>query len=96
VRVQVSRVDLDGRRIDFRLVHEGEVLTQRTVKEKPGFIDISPFESDVRVELRGRKNRKVPESSVRLSNKKPRSPKLVARPEAGNEIEKIQRPRRRS
>jgi ribonuclease R len=24
VRVQVSRVDLDGRRIDFRLVHEGE------------------------------------------------------------------------
>ena len=24
VRVQVSRVDLDGRRIDFRLVREGE------------------------------------------------------------------------
>jgi ribonuclease R len=24
VRVQVSRVDLDGRRIDFRMVHEGE------------------------------------------------------------------------
>ena len=24
VRVQVSRVDLDGRKIDFRLVHEGE------------------------------------------------------------------------
>jgi ribonuclease R len=26
VRVQVSRVDLDGRRIDFRLVHEGHDL----------------------------------------------------------------------
>jgi ribonuclease R len=26
VRVQVSRVDLDGRRIDFRLVHEGQDL----------------------------------------------------------------------
>ena len=26
VRVQVSRVDLDGRKIDFRLVHEGEDL----------------------------------------------------------------------
>jgi ribonuclease R len=25
VRIQVSRVDLDGRKIDFRLVHEGEV-----------------------------------------------------------------------
>jgi ribonuclease R len=24
LRVQVSRVDLDGRRIDFRLVHDGE------------------------------------------------------------------------
>ena len=26
VRVQVSRVDLDGRKIDFRLVREGEEL----------------------------------------------------------------------
>ena len=29
VRVQVSRVDLDGRKIDFRLVHEGEALAGR-------------------------------------------------------------------
>jgi ribonuclease R len=29
VRVQVSRVDLDGRRIDFRLITEGEVLQPR-------------------------------------------------------------------
>ena len=39
VRVQVSRVDLDGRKIDFRLVHEGEdkagVLI-RAMKEKAG------------------------------------------------------------
>jgi ribonuclease R len=41
VRVQVSRVDLDGRKIDFRMVHEGE--EQRLLargrpfdKEKPG------------------------------------------------------------
>ena len=26
MRIQVSRVDLDGRRIDFRLVHEGETV----------------------------------------------------------------------
>ena len=34
VRVQVSRVDLDGRRIDFRLVRDGDDLTQRALKDK--------------------------------------------------------------
>ncbi len=34
VQVQVSRVDLDGRRIDFRLVREGEALTTRALKDK--------------------------------------------------------------
>ena len=34
VRVQVSRVDLDGRKIDFRLVREGEELTTRALKDK--------------------------------------------------------------
>ncbi|WP_369633023.1 ribonuclease R family protein, partial [Variovorax sp. V512] len=36
VRVQVSRVDLDGRKIDFRLVREGEDLTSRAMKDKGG------------------------------------------------------------
>ena len=41
VRVQVSRVDLDGRKIDFRLVHEGEemgkpALSNRAMKDKGG------------------------------------------------------------
>ena len=36
VRVQVSRVDLDGRKIDFRLVHEGEDLMVRAMKDKSG------------------------------------------------------------
>jgi ribonuclease R len=39
VRVQVSRVDLDGRKIDFRLVHEGEDkagLLSRAMKDKAG------------------------------------------------------------
>ena len=36
VQVQVSRVDLDGRRIDFRLVTEGEDLTQRAMRDKAG------------------------------------------------------------
>ena len=34
VRVQVSRVDLDGRKIDFRLVREGEDLGARAMKDK--------------------------------------------------------------
>ncbi|MBH1965742.1 MAG: ribonuclease R [Comamonadaceae bacterium] len=34
VRVQVSRVDLDGRKIDFRLVHDGEDLTSRALRDK--------------------------------------------------------------
>ncbi len=34
VRVQVSRVDLDGRKIDFRLVREGEDLAVRAMKDK--------------------------------------------------------------
>ena len=42
VRVQVSRVDLDGRKIDFRLVHEAHeggallALTNRAMKDKTG------------------------------------------------------------
>jgi ribonuclease R len=36
VRVQVSRVDLDGRKIDFRLVREGEDLLARAQRDKSG------------------------------------------------------------
>jgi ribonuclease R len=34
VQVQVSRVDLDGRKIDFRLVHPGDELVPRALREK--------------------------------------------------------------
>jgi ribonuclease R len=34
VQVQVSRVDLDGRKIDFRLIREGEELVARAMKDK--------------------------------------------------------------
>jgi ribonuclease R len=34
VRIQVSRVDLDGRKIDFRLVHEGDGLVSRAIPDK--------------------------------------------------------------
>jgi len=42
VRVQVSRVDLDGRKIDFRLVHEGEKLMTRAMKDKSGGVFDGP------------------------------------------------------
>ncbi len=44
VRVQVSRVDLDGRKIDFRLVHEGEDFLVRAMKDKSGSVDGSAEE----------------------------------------------------
>jgi ribonuclease R len=34
LRVQVSRVDLDGRKIDFRLVRDGEEFMARALKDK--------------------------------------------------------------
>jgi len=36
VRIQVSRVDLDGRKIDFRLVNENDGLVSRTPGDKSG------------------------------------------------------------
>jgi ribonuclease R len=36
VNVQVSRVDLDGRRIDFRLVSDGDELVLRALRDKSG------------------------------------------------------------
>jgi ribonuclease R len=36
VRIQVSRVDLDGRKIDFRLVHDGDELLPRGGKDPSG------------------------------------------------------------
>ena len=41
VQVQVSRVDLDGRKIDFRLVRPGDDLLPRTMREK-GVLAESP------------------------------------------------------
>jgi ribonuclease R len=46
VRVQVSRVDLDGRRIDFRLVREGEELVSRALKDKGVARDDEPTADD--------------------------------------------------
>jgi ribonuclease R len=49
VRVQVSRVDLDGRKIDFRLVRDGEDLVSRPLKDKePGKSPMQNFKAAVK------------------------------------------------
>ena len=56
LRVQVSRVDLDGRKIDFRLVHEGEDkagLVSRAMKDKAG-----GSEAELLLEERGARSRR--------------------------------------
>ena len=53
VRVQVSRVDLDGRKIDFRLVREGETDALVDRKRKPG-ADASPGDELKAVKTRDR------------------------------------------
>jgi ribonuclease R len=68
VRVQVSRVDLDGRRIDFRLVREGDDLLARAMKDKGAAHEGPPragrgeAASDNAVT---RKSRKISEPSAR-------------------------------
>jgi len=49
VRVQVSRVDLDGRRIDFRLVLEGEAAAplRRAKRERRGDVAKSVAEEEL-------------------------------------------------
>jgi ribonuclease R len=53
VRVQVIRVDLDGRRIDFRLVRAGEALLQQAASAKKSsasrrqFSGNTPDDSDI-------------------------------------------------
>ena len=50
VRVQVSRVDLDGRRIDFRLVREGDDLLPKAMKDKGVGRDAPPARASGRDE----------------------------------------------
>ncbi|MBK1684479.1 ribonuclease R [Rhodoferax fermentans] len=65
VRVQVSRVDLDGRRIDFRLVQEGEALVARALKDKGESNERAPFEQDLDSAPMGRRSRKISEPLAR-------------------------------
>ena len=68
VRVQVSRVDLDGRRIDFRLVREGDELLARAMKDKGATHDVvvrGGRDDGVLVGSPARKSREIAEPMAR-------------------------------
>jgi ribonuclease R len=67
VRVQVSRVDLDGRKIDFRLVHEGEELAARGLKDKGA----GPASAGAPAKASAKRSSRRPEGS---EDRAPRSP----------------------
>ncbi|ABM37745.1 RNAse R [Polaromonas naphthalenivorans CJ2] len=91
VRVQVSRVDLDGRKIDFRLVHEGDDkagLVNRAMKDKAG-----GSAAELPLQERGagsrRSGRSAPSKSRqppsdRTSQPQPRARKTAAKKAAAN------------
>jgi len=72
VRIQVSRVDLDGRKIDFRLVREADELLPRNGKESSG----SPMQNfktavvkKAFTKISGKGGRSEPKSGERVSRK---------------------------
>jgi len=100
VQVQVSRVDLDGRRIDFRLIQEGDGLVSRAMKDK-GVLREGAGRAALNVEPGGtsvkRATRKIAEPLARRSEKSPiQSVKTAARQAAVKSKDKGKKPRRRS
>ncbi|MDO8320077.1 ribonuclease R [Rhodoferax sp.] len=95
VRVQVSRVDLDGRRIDFRLLAETDGLLPRLSKDRdPGTegADRKMFGDDAGGAKPGRRNRSMTEPLPRVA-KRAGGAKVPAPAKAKD---KARKPRRRS
>lgn len=83
LRVQVSRVDLDGRKIDFRLVREDEEFMARAMKEKgvaPGREGVPAKASTKRAAKKAAaKTRKAPLDAVKATAKKASAKTRTAR-----------------
>jgi ribonuclease R len=99
VQVQVSRVDLDGRRIDFRLIQDGEALISRAMKDKGALreggnladLDKRPGNSAAK-----RAPRKISEPLARAPRVTSPSQKNGDRPVTVKGKDKSKKPRRRS
>jgi ribonuclease R len=100
VQVQVSRVDLDGRRIDFRLLHEDDGSLRRGVKD--GSHAQAGGTAPERLTRQNgadspRRSRKISEPLVSDSPAGKRPPRKVsAKPESVKNKEKGRKPRRRT
>ncbi|HMS28187.1 MAG TPA: VacB/RNase II family 3'-5' exoribonuclease, partial [Burkholderiaceae bacterium] len=72
VHVQVSKVDLDARKIDFRMLSEGDSLLNRAMKDK----GMDKFDKQTKGQTKGKKaNRQTPSrSEVNQSPKRASSP----------------------
>jgi ribonuclease R len=95
VRVQVSRVDLDGRRIDFRLLTENDGMLPRLSKDRDlahEGTDRKVFDDDTSVTRPGRRSRNIAEPLPRASaSKRAGGAKAPAKAK-----DKARKPRRRS
>jgi ribonuclease R len=78
VRVQVSRVDLDGRKIDFRLVREGEDLPARPQPREKGGREMPAAGAGGGIEKRSApaKTGKPPKGAKAAKSAKPRKIEL--------------------
>ncbi len=68
VQVQVSRVDLDGRRIDFRLVGNDDDLVSKAMRDKSGDASEKPWSRGRPDGVTGRAERNTSARSQRSSN----------------------------
>ena len=98
VLVQVSRVDLDGRRIDFRLVQEGGA-TVRPARDKSAAREgAMPLENNTELASRPAKRRspKISEPLARTPGSAGVAAKSATKPVAAKGKDKARKPRRRS
>jgi ribonuclease R len=99
VQVQVSRVDLDGRRIDFRLVQDGQAVTSRGMKDKGAVREGGNF-ADLETRPTGapskRATRKISEPLARAPRSAAPAAKTGARSATVKSKDKAKKPRRRS
>ncbi|HSN80853.1 MAG TPA: RNB domain-containing ribonuclease, partial [Rhodoferax sp.] len=97
VRVQVSRVDLDGRRIDFRLIAENDGVLPHPSKDRNLAYEGIPrkvFDDEASMTSAGRRSRKISEPLARAgAAKRSGAPKAPAPAKAKD---KARKPRRRS
>ncbi len=83
VRVQVSRVDLDGRRIDFRLVNEGEDVLTRPAKERGAALPQRAEANAPKGKFSGKPAQKPAKAAARTDKAPPPGRKAAAKKDSG-------------